>query len=43
MGEQKKLLSPLAYRMLRHEDTERACTSPLQENRQPVPVNPLLL
>lgn len=30
--EWKKQLSPLAYRVLRHEDTERAFTSPLHEN-----------
>jgi len=30
--EWKKLLSPTAYQVLRHEDTERAFTSPLHEN-----------
>ena len=30
--EWKKHLAPLAYRVLRHEDTERAFTSPLHEN-----------
>lgn len=30
--EWKKQLSPLAYRVLRHEDTEHAFTSPLHEN-----------
>lgn len=28
----KKLLSPLAYQVLRHEETERAFTNPLHEN-----------
>ncbi len=32
--EWKKLLSSAAYRVLRHEDTERAYTSPLHENHQ---------
>lgn len=32
--EWKKLLAPAAYRVLRHEDTERAFTSPLHENHQ---------
>lgn len=30
--EWKKLLSPPAYQVLRHEDTERAFTNPLHEN-----------
>ena len=33
--EWKKLLAPAAYQVLRHEDTERAFTSPLHENHQP--------
>lgn len=33
--EWKKLLTPAAYQVLRHEDTERAFTSPLHENHQP--------
>lgn len=33
--EWKRELSPLAYRVLRHEDTERAFTNPLHENHQP--------
>lgn len=33
-AEWKKLLSPLAYRVLRHEDTERAFANPLHENHQ---------
>ena len=33
--EWKKLLSPAAYQVLRHEDTERAFTSPLHDNHQP--------
>ncbi|ALA58737.1 peptide-methionine (R)-S-oxide reductase MsrB [Nitrospira moscoviensis] len=33
--EWKKLLAPAAYRVLRHEDTERAFTNPLHENHQP--------
>ncbi len=32
--EWKKLLAPAAYKVLRHEDTERAFTSPLHENHQ---------
>ena len=32
--EWKKLLSAAAYRVLRHEDTERAFTSPLHDNHQ---------
>lgn len=32
--EWKKLLSPAAYKVLRHEDTERAFSSPLHENHQ---------
>ena len=32
--EWKKLLSPAVYQVLRHEDTERAFTSPLHENHQ---------
>ena len=32
--EWKKLLAPAAYQVLRHEDTERAFTSPLHENHQ---------
>jgi peptide-methionine (R)-S-oxide reductase len=32
--EWKKLLTPTAYRVLRHEDTERAFTNPLHENHQ---------
>ncbi|HSA61634.1 MAG TPA: peptide-methionine (R)-S-oxide reductase MsrB [Nitrospiraceae bacterium] len=32
--EWKKLLSLAAYKVLRHEDTERAFTSPLHENHQ---------
>ena len=32
--EWKKLLTPAAYQVLRHEDTERAFTSPLHENHQ---------
>ncbi len=32
--EWKKLLSTAAYRVLRHEDTERAFTSPLHDNHQ---------
>lgn len=32
--EWKKLLSSAAYRVLRHEDTERAFTSPLHDNHQ---------
>jgi peptide-methionine (R)-S-oxide reductase len=33
-AEWKKLLSSLAYRVLRHEDTERAFANPLHENHQ---------
>jgi len=33
-AEWKKLLPPLAYRVLRHEDTERAFANPLHENHQ---------
>ncbi len=33
--EWKKLLPAAAYRVLRHEDTERAFTSPLHDNHQP--------
>ena len=33
-AEWKKLLSLLAYRVLRHEDTERAFANPLHENHQ---------
>ena len=32
--EWKKLLSTAAYQVLRHEDTERAFTSPLHDNHQ---------
>ena len=32
--EWKKQLTPAAYQVLRHEDTERAFTSPLHENHQ---------
>ena len=32
--EWKKLLSSAAYQVLRHEDTERAFTSPLHDNHQ---------
>lgn len=32
--EWKKQLAPAAYKVLRHEDTERAFTSPLHENHQ---------
>ena len=32
--EWKKLLSLAAYQVLRHEDTERAFTSPLNDNHQ---------
>jgi peptide-methionine (R)-S-oxide reductase len=32
--EWKKILSPTAYRVLRHEDTERAFTNPLHENHE---------
>ncbi len=33
-AEWKKLLPDLAYRVLRHEDTERAFANPLHENHQ---------
>lgn len=33
--EWKKLLAPAAYRVLRHEDTERAFTHPLHDNKEP--------
>ncbi|MDH4329513.1 MAG: peptide-methionine (R)-S-oxide reductase MsrB [Nitrospira sp.] len=33
-AEWKKLLPPLAYRVLRHEDTERAFGNPLHANHQ---------
>jgi len=33
--EWKKLLPPAAYRVLRHEDTERSFTNPLHENHLP--------
>jgi peptide-methionine (R)-S-oxide reductase len=33
-AEWKKRLSPLAYRVLRHEDTERAGTSPLDHEKR---------
>lgn len=32
--EWKKLLTPAAYRVLRHEDTERSFTSPLLDNKK---------
>lgn len=35
--EWRKLPSPLAHRVLRYDDTERAFTSRLHENRQPKP------
>jgi peptide-methionine (R)-S-oxide reductase len=34
-AEWKKLLSPDAYQVLRHESTERAFTNPLHENKKP--------
>jgi peptide-methionine (R)-S-oxide reductase len=34
-AEWRKLLSPEAYAVLRHEDTERAFTSPLDEEKRP--------